>query len=343
MKAADRKQAGSPEANLERVGVVVIGRNEGKRLEVCLDSVLSQADTVVYVDSGSTDNSVQYAISKGASIVQLDLSRPFTAARARNEGFARLKKKYPHCEFVQFVDGDCELHEDWLTVGCVALQHNPSWGIVAGRVRERTPEFSLYNQLCDLEWNRPAGKTNACGGIFMARASAFFQVGGFNPAVIAGEEPELCYRLRRKGWHIFRLPEPMALHDAEMSRFSQWWQRTVRGGYAYAQGFFLHGFDSRERFRLRETLRIWLWAFFLPGTIVILCTTVGTGWLVLLLLYPLQGIRNFFRLEKHTASFKIRLVSAILSVIDKWPQLWGQVLFWLRVVSRRQPELIEYK
>ncbi len=343
MKPAGDQMSGLSSGTMESVGVVVIGRNEGKRLEVCLDSVFSQTDTVVYVDSGSTDGSVEYAIFKGASVVRLDLSRPFTAARARNEGFALLVKKFPQCEFVQFIDGDCELNQNWLNVGCLALQKNPSWGIVVGRVRERTPEFSLYNQLCDLEWNRPTGKTTACGGIFMARVSSFMQVGGFNPRVIAGEEPELCYRLRRKGWHIYRLPDPMALHDAEMSSFSQWWRRTVRGGYAYAQGFFLHGFDPREQFRLRETARIWFWAFFLPCIIVILCSSVGVGWSGIFLLYPLQGIRNFSRIDKNVAPFKVRLMSATFSVVDKWPQLLGQVLFWAKTLSGRKAKIIEYK
>ena len=56
------------------------------RLRQCLLSVGSA--TIVYVDSGSTDGSIACAQSLGVeSCPELDLSIPFTAARARNAGF----------------------------------------------------------------------------------------------------------------------------------------------------------------------------------------------------------------------------------------------------------------
>ena len=72
------------------IGVVVIGRNEGQRLERCLRSLAQGADKVMYVDSGSTDGSLQLAANLGVEVLALDMSTPFTAARARNEGFAAL-------------------------------------------------------------------------------------------------------------------------------------------------------------------------------------------------------------------------------------------------------------
>src|ERR1700738_3404233 len=88
------------------VGVVVIGRNEGDRLRRCLESVRGTADRVVYVDSGSSDNSVAMSRGLGATVVELDLRIPFTAARARNEGFDRLLGEQPALRYVFFVDGD---------------------------------------------------------------------------------------------------------------------------------------------------------------------------------------------------------------------------------------------
>ena len=86
------------------VAAVVIGRNEGARLVASLAS-LGGVGRVVYVDSGSTDNSLQAARVHGAQVVALDMSRPFTAARARNAGTAALDDPAP--AFVQFLDGDC--------------------------------------------------------------------------------------------------------------------------------------------------------------------------------------------------------------------------------------------
>src|SRR5262245_28643656 len=96
------------------MGIVVIGRNEGERLIRCLQSAKSHTDDIVYVDSGSTDGSTRTAENLGILVVKLDLAQPFTAARARNEGFAALKALRPDIRFVQFVDGDCELVDDWL-------------------------------------------------------------------------------------------------------------------------------------------------------------------------------------------------------------------------------------
>src|SRR5262245_32426939 len=185
---------------MSELGVVAIGRNEGERLRRCLTSLSGQGLTIVYVDSGSEDGSVELAQSMGADVVELDMSRPFTAARARNQGAERLREVDPRARFVQFIDGDCELAEGWLEKARRALEEHPRVAVVCGRLRERDPEISVYNRLADLEWDTPIGEAKACGGIAMIRLDAFEEAGGFNPAVIAGEEPELCLRLRRNGW-----------------------------------------------------------------------------------------------------------------------------------------------
>src|SRR5581483_941040 len=200
------------------VGIVVIGRNEGERLIGCLSSV-SHEGTLIYVDSGSSDGSVAAAEKMGASVVKLDLNLPFTAARARNEGFAALKALRPNVRFVQFIDGDCILVDGWLEKALMFLEQRANAAIVCVRRREHEPSPSIYNLLCELEWNTPVGQTLACGGDALVRVAAFEQVGGFRPQLIAGEEPELCVRLREKGWKIWRLDAEMTQHDAAMTRF----------------------------------------------------------------------------------------------------------------------------
>lgn len=244
------------------IGIVVIGRNEGNRLKISLLSAIGENTTVVYVDSGSTDDSVQIAHSLGASVVELDMSIPFTAARARNAGFSHLLQIEPDIKFVQFVDGDCELIAGWLESAKAELIAQPNVVAVCGKLRERYPERSVYNTLCNIEWDTPVGVTSACGGIAMMRVSAFKQAGGFNPNLIAGEEPELCIRMRRNDGIILRINTDMAWHDADIIRFSQWWKREIRNGHAYAEGMWMHG-SSRERHWVRESFRAWLWAFLL--------------------------------------------------------------------------------
>ncbi len=218
------------------IGVVVIGRNEGQRLEHCLRSLLKGTDKVMYVDSGSTDGSLHLARSLGVEVLALDLGTPFTAARARNEGFFALQRRLPSMQLVQFVDGDCEVDSGWLPAAQAFLDDHPDVAVVCGRRRERFPQRSVYNLLCDLEWDTPIGEAKACGGDALMRVDAFAAVGGFRPELIAGEEPELCVRLRAKGWKVWRLDAEMTLHDAAMTRFSQWWRRSLRAGHAYAEG-----------------------------------------------------------------------------------------------------------
>ena len=240
-----------------KFGVVAIGRNEGERLSQCLAS-LKTANASIYVDSGSTDGSVQLARRHGVDVVELDQNIPLTAARARNAGFRRLREVAPGLTYVQFVDGDCELNERWPAQAVSFLDLNERVAVVCGRLRERHPEQSIYNWLCDQEWDGPTGEIRVCGGNAMIRSDALQAVGGFRDDLAAGEEPELCVRLRAAGWHIWRLDSEMGLHDAAMKRFGQWWQRMVRSGYAFAQGAAIHG-ASPERHFVWESRRALLW------------------------------------------------------------------------------------
>ena len=136
-------------------GVVVIGRNEGDRLRRSLESVRSQTDRIVYVDSGSTDGSVTLARSLGADVVELDMSKPFTMARGRNAGFYRLLDLYPDVQFVQFLDGDCEMVSGWLQRGQDEMRDKTHAAVVSGRRREYEPQRSIYHRLVDMEWDTP--------------------------------------------------------------------------------------------------------------------------------------------------------------------------------------------
>jgi glycosyltransferase involved in cell wall biosynthesis len=319
-------------------GVVAIGRNEGDRLRKCLKST-SDALQVVYVDSGSSDGSVQWARDAGIDVVELDLAVAFTAARARNAGFRRLRELAPSLNYVQFVDGDCELNRTWPSQALSFLRGNANVGAAFGRRRERFPERSTYNRLCDKEWNGPIGEVSACGGDIMMRVSAFEATGGFCDALIAGEEPELCVRLRALGWKIWRLEDEMTTHDAAMLHFHQWWLRQMRSGYAFAQGAYLHG-RRPERHWVWESGRALLWGIGFPllfaGALIIF-----KWWgLLLLLIYPIQIIRHIMRMAE---PWLLRLQFAFFEQLSRFPEALGQLRFARDWLFGRQGRLIEYK
>ena len=315
----------------QAVGAVVIGRNEGERLVRCLTALLLVTERIVYVDSGSTDGSVAAARRAGAEIVELDISFPFTAARARNAGFTRLAEGGVP-PLVQFIDGDCELHPDWIGTARAFLDAHPDVAVVCGRVRERHPEVSIYNRLIDREWDTPIGESRACGGNALMRSEAFQAVGGFNSSFIAGEEPELCVRLRRVGWRIWRLDAEMVLHDAAMTRFGQWWRRAARAGHAYAEGAALHG-ARPERHGISQTRRALLWGAALP--VAALLGALVTPWsLLLLLAYPAQTLRLAPRQGWSRAAFL---------TLGKFPEAQGVFTYAWRRLMGGQGRLIEYK
>lgn len=320
------------------IGVVVIGRNEGERLVRCLQSCRHLAQACVYVDSGSTDGSAEAAKALGAEVVQLDMHQPFTAARARNAGFSRLQQ-LARVDLVQFLDGDCEMLPGWLPAASAFLQASSDVVAVAGRRRERFPDATVFNRLCDIEWDTPVGEAKAIGGDALFRADALRAAGAYRDDLIAGEEPELCVRLRAAGGHVWRLDADMTLHDAAISRWSQWWSRNVRSGHAFAEGAWLHG-AAPERHFVAETRRAVAWAIVLPLILVAFCLV--TPWaLALWLIYPLQWIRVGARLAGRGAP--IPWTYAAFLVAGRFPEAQGILKFWSGRLLGHRSALIEYK
>ena len=331
------------------VGVVVIGRNEGDRLKRCLRSVVDLAEEAVYVDSGSTDDSVELARSSGVDVVELDMSEPFTMARGRNAGLERLMQRCPHISYIQFVDGDCEVVEGWIGRAREFLDTHARSAVVCGRRRERHPEVSVYNRLCDMEWDTPIGDAKACGGDAMMRVSALRESGSYSPHMIAGEEAELCLRIRRAGWKITRLDAEMTLHDAAMSNFRQWWRRAVRTGHAYAEGAAMHG-RSRERHNVRKVLSATLWGLLMPGMIigsaVVALAWNPWAWCAAGILVGGHGLllwRVCRRSRRRGLSARDALLYTGFCTLSKYPNVAGIFRYALNRVRKRRSTLIEYK
>ncbi|XAL98727.1 glycosyltransferase family A protein [Phycisphaeraceae bacterium D3-23] len=343
---------------MRSVGAVLIGRNEGERLERALRACCKQTDRVVYVDSGSTDGSVAYARSIGVEVVELDMDEPFTAARGRNAGAERLLGQHPDTTYVQFVDGDCELVPGWLEHGVIALEGNDKLAVVCGRLREVHPEHSVYNRLIDLEWDTPIGPAESCGGIAMFRISAFADVGRFDATVAAGEEPELCMRLRAAGWLIERIDHDMAMHDAAITKLSQWMRRSVRTGRGSLDLVTRFGDNGSGFGKIVKRARLWgfCWPFLLLlGT---LATGIGLGFAyglgvglagafaaMSLLIWPglLKVAYGFLRGAMRGMPYSTAFYNALLDLLSKFAEVWGQWGYMRDQKRGRTTRLIEYK
>lgn len=325
------------------VGGVAIGRNEGERLRACLGALVRCLQHVVYVDSGSGDDSLAIARELNVEIVELDTSAGFTAARARNAGFRRLLEIAPQIEFVQFVDGDCEVVDDWISDAAEFLRDHPEVAVASGRRRERYPARNWYHRVTDMEWDTPVGEAKYCGGDALMRVEALRDVGGYRDTMIAGEEPELCVRLRQAGWKVWRLDHEMTWHDIRMSSFGQWWTRAVRSGHAYAEGAALHG-SRPERHCVKQRGSTWFWGAMLPAICVALAwPTRGLSVLVLLAMYfmLLLKIARHRMVVRHDPLADALLYS-LCCVVAKWPQAIGQATYVTSRSRGSRSTLIEY-
>lgn len=326
-----------------KTGVVIIGRNEGQRLVRCLDSLAparNNGSLLVYVDSASSDDSLETARTRADHVIALTSDTPLSAARARNAGAAWLREQ--GVDLIQFIDGDCELHPEWLASAATALEKNTQAAIVTGRLREKHPDRSPYNRLCDMEWDCGVGEIEACGGVFFARAQAIHDVGAFREDIPAGEEPELCLRLRAAGHTILAIDSPMGLHDADLTSFSQCWRRMTRTGYAFALGASLHG-AGPERHWVRHALRPWLWAVILPLLAFIPAWPTAGLSLIILLAYPIQFLRIAKQRRSRGDSASSARLYAFFILLSKFPEVMGQTRFYFERFTGRSPRLIEHK
>jgi GT2 family glycosyltransferase len=325
------------------VGVVIIGRNEGPRLIRSLESLTPRSNAIVYVDSGSTDDSVDHARSRDVHVVQMDLSKPFTASRARNAGFEALMEKWPHVGKVQFVDGDCQILPGWLADASAALNADPNRAAVCGWGREIHPEHSIYNRICQVEWRMgAAGEVAAFGGLVMIRAHAFKAVGGFDDSVVAAEDDELAFRLRRNGGTIVKLDRDCFAHDANILRFSQWWRRAQRGGYAYAQVASMHGSGPEKKF-VKELQRTNMWGIIAPALAIAAAPFTRGLTLGVLARYPIAMARAAQTAKRRGNTWPDSVAWGISCGLAVFPQAIGARQFARNRRRGQTHQMIEYK
>lgn len=339
-----------------QLSVVIIGRNEGERLENCIRSVQAMNDPpsgieIIYVDSDSTDGSPERAKALGVRVIKVHPQRP-AAAIGRNAGWQAAQ-----APLVLFLDGDTLLHPDFVKVAISSLQENPQIAVVCGQRREQYPQHSIYQRVLDLEWIFLPGISEFCGGDALMRRQILEEIGGYNPELIAGEEPEMCQRIRVKGYQILHLDHPMTLHDLTMTRWSQYWRRAVRSGYAFAEipnllchsplyplylekiGGILWQKDARKNL-VHATALIGL--FILGGiTSGLLKSFIPLG--ISLLLFLLLSVRTAWKARWKSNNWVTLLLYGLHSQFQHIPIALGQLSYYFHQWHNQRRRLIEYK
>lgn len=334
----------SPFSEPVLIAVVVIGRNEGERLRACMGSVLTmnyprELLDIVYVDSASTDGSVALAESLGVRTIVLD--GPTTAARARNAGWTRTS-----APFVLFLDGDTLLDPEFLQRAIAEFQ-DPTIAGVWGERREMHTADSIYNALFDLDWNAQPGFSPYFGGDALVRRDALEEVGGYNENLIAGEEPEMCRRMREAGYYILHIPDSMTRHDLAMRSFRQYWRRSLRTGHAYAEVSAMYA-HTEDPFWIAESrrnaVRGLFWLTVPAGTALL--SVVRRSWLPLGLFAAgaaAIGARTAFKASRKTRSPRLLAGYALHSHLQQIPIFLGQLHYWRQRRAGRHSGIMEYR
>lgn len=323
------------------IAAVVVGRNEGERLGRVLRSALAAAETVVYVDSGSSDGSVERARGLGVHVVELRVG-PFTAARGRDAGLEEVRRLRPDVGCVQFIDGDCILDAGWMEFALAHLERNPRTGAVCGEVREEYAATNFFSRLADVDWNAPPGRIEYTGGNALMRVRAVDEAGGWPTDLIAGEEPDLCFRMRDRGWVIERLEAPMVLHDIGMRRFGAYWRRCVRTGHAYAEvGWRRRRGAGRPWFR--KAVSNVAYGLVLPAGIVVAAAAYWPAAVFLGALYARVVVSAARSCRRRGETWPFSVVYGLLNVACKPAGALGALRFGFDRVTGAGPRIIEYK
>ena len=213
--------------------VVVIARNEEAVIGACLESVVQafvgRSYELIFVDSASTDRTIQIAQRYPARIVRLKETDPLRPSVGRHVGLHLAR-----AEWVLFLDGDSILNATWIDPAAEALESDPLLAAVAGDM-EHTLEAGQdqtsvqQHRYPDSDYNEARHLT----GSALYRREALLRVGGYNPFLYAYEEAELGARLRKGGYRLRRLRLPMTRH------FPKYRSETVRELFRrMGRGFF---------------------------------------------------------------------------------------------------------
>lgn len=343
-KVSERAPISHREAVISTISIVVIGRNEGPGLAKCLESIKSVRGVAVretiYVDSASTDGSPELASQFGAVVIVVHPEKP-TAAFGRNAGWRRVDS-----DLVLFLDGDTVLHPDFPRAASEALSREPSVAAVWGHRREIHPEASIFNRVLDLDWVYRPGFTEFCGGDVLMRRKALLEVGGFDEGLIAGEEPELCRRMRARGYRILHIDHPMTGHDLQITRLSQYWRRATRAGHAYAEVSERYRGSNDPSWASERRGNFIRGSFWLISLAVAILASVRFGFIPIALwlaLLPLLSVRSAWKARWKTGSQLTLLLYGVHSQLQQIPILAGQLQYHLSKMRGKTQKLIEYK
>jgi len=210
---------------MNEVAIVILNFNGKKFLQQFLPSVIehSVGASIVVVDNGSTDDSIQFVLSVHPSVrlIQIDNNLGFC-------GGYNFALKQVDASYYVLLNSDVEVTKNWLPPVIELFQSDPTIAAVQPKILSHTrkDEFEyagaaggwidslgypfcrgrIFNHLekDDQQFNDTVPIFWATGACHFVRASLFHQLGGLDEDYFAHmEEIDFCWRLKRAGYQIF--------------------------------------------------------------------------------------------------------------------------------------------
>lgn len=177
------------------ISFVVPAYNEEKCLGAALEAIHAAARAlgleyeIVVADDASTDGTPVIAARNGARVVRVENRQ---ISRTRNDG-ARAATG----ERLIFVDADTRVNAEVVGAALAALERGAVGGGAAAVFEEHAPRWAHFSITWVVGTMRLMNLAAGC--FFYCRRDAFEAVGGFDPAIFAGEEVWLSLALRKQG------------------------------------------------------------------------------------------------------------------------------------------------
>jgi mycofactocin system glycosyltransferase len=201
------------------VSVIIPVYNRPRDIAACLDSLLKldypkEKLEIIVVDDASTDKTRDVISRYPVKMITNPKNRQ--APHCRNLGAARARG-----DILAFIDSDCLADRTWLRELVPAFK-DLKIAAVGGIVESyhHTRALDRYEQVrSSLKmglWPKRSASNNpffyvpSCN--LLVRREGFLETGGFNESLVVGEDVDLCWRIRRQGFHIDYLPSGRVLH-----------------------------------------------------------------------------------------------------------------------------------
>lgn len=241
--------------NFPEVTIVVIGLNEADNLAKTFRAIQQvkyppNLIEVIYVDSGSTDDSLSIARDYCDKCF-VENVHP-SAGRNRNRGLTEAKH-----DIVHFIDGDMAVDSNYL-IKAVSILKDKDVQAVVGQLEEQSK--GIWNRLATLVSNdlkRDEGYTDftSTGATYVR--TALLSIDGYDERILRGQEIELGVRFKQAGYKIWSTLQVMGQHNYGNSSLYHYLLRFRANAKSLVQVAVLQGENSyfkKARKRLYKSL-----------------------------------------------------------------------------------------